>query len=106
MKQLQVCQIMQTISKPGATQCLLPVLNDSIVWCTMKGLCHVFFAFVMLLCDLIVPDILEYCTNVRYWVWLSSMLNEQCLILKASLCHLVIISFILAFLNAVVRKVS
>lgn len=56
-------------AKPGATQCLLPVLNDSIVWCTMKGLCHVFFAFVMLLCDLVVPDILEYCTNVRYWVW-------------------------------------
>lgn len=41
-------------AKPGATQCLLPVLSDSIVWCTMKGLWHVFFAFVMLLCDLIV----------------------------------------------------
>ncbi len=56
-------------AKPGATQCLLTVLNYSIVWCTMKGLCHVFFAFVMLLCDLIVPDILEYFTNVRYCVW-------------------------------------
>lgn len=56
---------MQTVSKPGATLCALPVLIDYIVWCTMKGLCHVFIAFVMLLCDLIVPDILEYCTNVR-----------------------------------------
>ncbi len=54
-------------AKPGATQCLLTVLNDSVVWCMMKGLCHVFF--VMLLCDLIVPDILEYFTNVRYCVW-------------------------------------